>query len=838
MNIIKDKSFWKLLCATVFIQLFVLAFIWMSGYSFTIWGDQTEEVIQLYTHFYRTFRSSNLTLWQPYVGLGASTTVHFYTVFTAISSWLFLLLPNETLIPYFIPFVNIIRSIIMLALAYYYFKRLFKINSIGGNVGALLFAFNSFSLFFAHFPYFADFMIPVLLLMIGSEKILSGESPFLFIFSITLSSVMNLYSIYMNCWFLFIYFTFRLFMKETQLSLKIYFILFIRVFFYILIGLGLSALVFLPNIQSVLNNNRLGGGNFHWFATWKDIFARLSMLISPITSDFDYNCYINALGEGLNSPIPYFYVSILFVYCFFLLAKSNHPYRKVLLSTLALIFIPTLFLIFNYIFNGFNNIRWAYFFTVFEIILIAFTLNHQWSKIELKRALLKSICYVITIALISYFFHLYSQRNSINMIVNTFVMLILLLFVYISLNNTYKHLFALTLCLELTYAFAFRYVTFAGFEPENKYQFNQIMQTINKNSAVEQVKIEEDNDEFYRIDVQKNDFTNYNDAIMNQYSGFNSYLSVTNFYASQYIYRHFSMNHFINSDGTKTLAKEIAGMRYALNYGKTVIGDDLVPFNAPECNAYKVNDPVNLGFALTNTLDSDYTATLPSFYQDYLSQYYIIKENGDKLINQQYILENMPISQNNNLLALDPTKEKYIVIDYSLTKPHCNVILEFYDDTGNSIQYVEVNEYSYTIQPIPSQAKTVYVYCHNEYNKNEFINCSAFILSNYALDKGSFVAEFKTNHNHTDVIIGDIEIPEDSYVHTIIAYDPNWKVYDNGQQLPKFKSNNGFVGFQLNTGTHHIEIRFEPNYILPATITIISFTIIIGIYFKRKQNQA
>lgn len=70
---------------------------------------------------------------------------------------------------------------------------------------------------------------------------------------------------------------------------------------------------------------------------------------------------------------------------------------------------------------------------------------------------------------------------------------------------------------------------------------------------------------------------------------------------------------------------------------------------------------------------------------------------------------------------------------------------------------------------------------------------------------------------------------------TSIGYDSNWKVYDNGKEIKIEKVNNGFVGFTLSEGSHHIVMKYKPNVLLYGIITGIS---IIGAiwYINRKEN--
>ncbi len=838
MKIFQNKSFAQVIVAIIIIHLSIIGITYFGNHSFVFWGDQLQECIQLYANFYNDFKNGTLSLWDYSVGLGASSNVYQFTVGTAFSSFLFLLLPKVSYIPYFFPIVNLIRSLLLAFLAWYYFYQLHSKITRGGIVGTLLIAFNSFVLFFTSFPYFSDFLVYTLLLMIGAEFVLKNKNPILFIIACTLSSIANIYCIYMNCWFMLIYFTVRLFMINEKLTLQLYFKNFIRVFLYLLIGLGLSAFILIPNINSVLINNRLGGGQFHLIVNPIDIYGRFSQLISPISSDFDYNMYLNSFSSGMRTPIPYFFVSILFIYTLFVSFKLHFKHKKILLTTLTIVFVSSFFPIFNYIFNGSNDIRWAYFFTVLATIFISYVLNETIDTKTNFFASLSTSIYILIIFIISFIFNLHSTHHSINSIANTAI-LILIIFAYsLAYSKAKYNLCLLIICIEALYSFSVRYITLDGFETESKDAYLTEMYAINENTGLNYVRnLEKNSSQYYRIDVQKNDFTNYNDALMHNYSGFNSYLSVTNFYVNDYINRHFSSDHFINTDGTKTLAKQIAGMRYVINYGNEVIGDDLVLLKSDGFNAYHIDNAINLGFAVTQSLNSEFTHQLPSFYQDYLSQYYVItNDSTNTQIDSIHTLNGNTITIDNNYISFDDSKTKYVVIDYSLTNPLSNVTLEFYDDQGDSIEYRQISEYSYTVQPVPENASGAYVYCTNQNNANEYINTHYYLLEEYSLDKQAIVAEFSNNKIKEDCIEATINLPTDTFIHTIVAFDPNWKVYDNGNLIDTFKSNDGFVGFKLNKGSHKIMIKYQPNYILPTLITGLSGIAIAFVCYKYKKT--
>ena len=62
-------------------------------------------------------------------------------------------------------------------------------------------------------------------------------------------------------------------------------------------------------------------------------------------------------------------------------------------------------------------------------------------------------------------------------------------------------------------------------------------------------------------------------------------------------------------------------------------------------------------------------------------------------------------------------------------------------------------------------------------------------------------------------------------------------MFDNGAPMPVVKSNIGFMGIMLDKGTHHIELRYEVQYLgAGLTVSIVFLLLYVGLALYRRYH--
>ena len=71
-------------------------------------------------------------------------------------------------------------------------------------------------------------------------------------------------------------------------------------------------------------------------------------------------------------------------------------------------------------------------------------------------------------------------------------------------------------------------------------------------------------------------------------------------------------------------------------------------------------------------------------------------------------------------------------------------------------------------------------------------------------------SEIKNEVRYQNMMIGEFDSKQDSFVVTSIAYDAGWRVFVNDTQVDTYKVNGGFIGFKLPAGVSEIKLYFMP----------------------------
>lgn len=190
-------------------------------------------------------------------------------------------------------------------------------------------------------------MVLAPMVLLGVDKIIETKSPVLFIISIALAGLYSLYNTWMICILLFVYCIVR-FVFLPNRNMKLFGSLFIRVFLPLLLGLAISAVLFIPVAEGILSLGRVGLER-----SW-NLFYPLSYYPEIIVGflKFAYagsECFIGAL------PLSVVMVAALLV-------SKKDSYGKTLLTLFVILTVFLLLPFFGRIMNGFAypNNRWIW----------------------------------------------------------------------------------------------------------------------------------------------------------------------------------------------------------------------------------------------------------------------------------------------------------------------------------------------------------------------------------------------------------------------------------------------------------------------------------------------
>lgn len=227
-------------------------------------------------------------------------------------------------------------------------------------VGAVVYVFCGYALYYMTSPFFLNPMIQFPLLLIGMDRILKKQKPYIFIAGVSYSALCGFYFLFMMTVLLALYVLVEFPAQYPSGRARGFLRLAWRTARYYLLGLGMAAITFLPAVLSFLSSSRSGkafeGGLLSY--GWDYYRDNLFKLIAPSGS---------ADTSGTYQPLSVAVVALFALVLLFASKGEGHGRLKVgFLLLMAAYVLP----LGGYIMNGFAypSQRWTFGF----VLLLAY----------------------------------------------------------------------------------------------------------------------------------------------------------------------------------------------------------------------------------------------------------------------------------------------------------------------------------------------------------------------------------------------------------------------------------------------------------------------------------
>ena len=188
--------------------------------------------------------------WNIDIGSDFITTFSFYNIGSPFF-WITMLFPAKVF-PYLMGWVYMLKYAVAGMTAFLYINRFAK-NKKYAVVGALLYAFSGFQTMNMVFYHFHDVVALFPLLLLGLEKLMEDNNKVFFIFAVFVNAVLNYFFFFGEVIFLIIYYIIRFLIGKKENWKKVPLCIIEGI-----IGIGMSAVLFLPSCISVMSNSRVG----------------------------------------------------------------------------------------------------------------------------------------------------------------------------------------------------------------------------------------------------------------------------------------------------------------------------------------------------------------------------------------------------------------------------------------------------------------------------------------------------------------------------------------------------------------------------------------------------
>ncbi|WP_208558942.1 YfhO family protein [Marinilactibacillus kalidii] len=379
--------------------LFIMMMVAIFSYYFLVSGASFIWTTDGYTQHYLLFQDylerlrgvfsgQGFALWDWTIGMGADVIQSYgYYVIGDPFVYLGLLFPaSMTELAYH---ALIFLRIYCIGAAFLLYARKMHFSHDAGLAGAILYAFANYGIFsMSRHPFFVLSLIWFPLLCLGIEMILKKESSMPFTIIVTLSALSNFYFFYKLTILIFIYAIVRYLVVYK--SERTFWKVFLSTTIAYIIGLMISAVVFIPIVYGFLQSSRSPGGiDINWF-------------IYPLE-------YYLALLKHAISPGSYFWtIGGFSLFSFIaLLSIKKKPGMTVVKIVLSILGLFLLFPFFGSFMNGLSGPynRFSFVFAFFMALAGAYLIDQKddLAPNAKKKSAILLIAYTI-LSLLSFFF--------------------------------------------------------------------------------------------------------------------------------------------------------------------------------------------------------------------------------------------------------------------------------------------------------------------------------------------------------------------------------------------------------------------------------------------------
>ncbi|MCI7736282.1 MAG: YfhO family protein [Clostridiales bacterium] len=327
------------------------------GGQYVTRGDYIEQQLPFILEARRILRGGlNSYSFSTFLGAPAVGTYAFYTLGSPFV-WPLALLP-ETLIPYGISVMAVLKHAVAALTAFCYFRRMVKSDRLA-LLGGLLYTFSSFTVVNTQFYHFTEVVAFFPLILLGIEIAMSdAPRPGLLALFCALNALTNYYFMLASALLAALYFAFRFFSPDWRGARSLRRV--VTVVFECGVGCALSGVLLLPALRFMLSITRTGAGDTPLLAQRYApavLLERLRTLLMPIESNVVHAFYGDA-GSWCSTAayLPVFGLTGVPV----LMAARRQGWLKALLGVLAVCCaVPALCGAFS-LFTNTGYTRWWY----------------------------------------------------------------------------------------------------------------------------------------------------------------------------------------------------------------------------------------------------------------------------------------------------------------------------------------------------------------------------------------------------------------------------------------------------------------------------------------------
>lgn len=392
---IKQRYMLKAFLAGLLLSfLMFLPFIIADSGYFLYYGDFNVQEVPFYQLIHDAFQQGNF-FWNWNTDLGANTisSYSFYMIGSPFF-WITLLFPSKA-VPYLMGPLLMLKFAFASMFAYIYIKR-YVINKNYAILGALLYIFSGFSIYNIFFNHFHEAILIFPLVLAAMDAFVLDKRRGVFALATFAACFMNYYFFTGMVIFCFIYMVVRMCFKSYIMTVKE----FLWLCFEAIIGFLMCAVLFLPTILTVSQNNRVNNQLYGWDALLyqskpqRYIHIFESFFFPPdIPARPNFTPNSDAKWSSIAAWLPL--VSMSGVIAWFNLKKKNWL-KTLIIIMMIMLAVPILNSTFQFLNSSFYT-RWLYMLVL--IMCLATVMALENTKADFNKSIKWTLGISLAIAL-------------------------------------------------------------------------------------------------------------------------------------------------------------------------------------------------------------------------------------------------------------------------------------------------------------------------------------------------------------------------------------------------------------------------------------------------------
>jgi len=726
--------------------------------------------------------------------------------------------------------------------SYIYFRKTFKDKSGIALLFSFVYAFMAYNIVYSQNIMWLDGVIFLPIIFIGIDRLITKQKPIMFCGFLAISIIINYYMGYMLCIASLVYFVYKLYLNNNyKLSYKENKKDFIYFFKYAFLAVGISAIVLLPSVFSLLAGKTDGG------------LSKMVPRQSFPVLDFFSRLFIGTFKESdLLGIYPHIFVSLIMlvlVIVYFFNKKIDKKEKNASAILLLFFFLSFTVDILNIVWHLFNHpigfpFRNSYIF-VFFFLIIAY---NSYLKIQhVDKEIFKKLIPIVFVVCIIMDKLMFSSNMYYKIIGSGLLIIIYLFYFYKVKERKIGKLLTLLIVFEMILntsiiVYNIKYQKRAAYTNFVD-SYGTIVDNINKND-----------DDFYRIEKDYSYTTN--DPLLLNYNGLShfssTYEGANNKLLGDYL-GIFNRFYVTNYNGSTLVTNSLFNIKY-LMLKDSHLYYDLVN-KQDDIYVYQNKYNLPLGFLVDQELKDLELVK----YEPFKNQNNILKAMTD--INKDVYYE-QSISDVKMINLKDNYNKKY----YSYTRGNgyydASMIYSVEVEKEGQLYFYLGSKYEKRVDILLNGESIIDIGSENGYMYNildlgyykegEVVEVEVQLLENdikfnnvmfYTFDINNFSEHINVlkNNNHMNIVENDgnyikaeINNDLDQILYTSIPLDKGWTIKVDGKVQQPVEIIDTLIGIELESGSHIIEFEYIPRGLhLGGFISSLSI-VLLFILKKRK----